>query len=80
VNDLTAYADILERDCRRLHAEFVEHRDSLISCVKAVRDDLVPALTTAERRQARVSRPRRISVAQVRSAKGSAGTSRARAR
>ena len=29
VNDLTAYADSLERDCRRLHAGFVEHRDEL---------------------------------------------------
>lgn len=80
VNDLTAYADILERDCRRLHAEFVEHREALMTCVKEVRDDLVPALTTAERRQARVSRPRRTSAAHVRSAQGSPNTSRARTR
>lgn len=54
VNDLTAFADVLERACRRVHAEFVEHRDDLIGCVKEVRQQLVPALTTAPRRQARV--------------------------
>jgi CHAD domain-containing protein len=91
VNDLTAYADVLERECRRLHAEFVEQRDALINCVTAVRDDLVPTLTTAQRRQARVSRPRRMLAASGRAARGSpgppsrvalrrAGTSRARAR
>ena len=29
VNDLTAYADSLDRECRRLHAAFVEHRAEL---------------------------------------------------
>ncbi|HKY22176.1 MAG TPA: CHAD domain-containing protein [Vicinamibacterales bacterium] len=59
VNDLTLYADTLERECRRLHAAFVEHRDELAACVKAVRQNLVPALTTPPRRQARagVARP-----------------------
>jgi CHAD domain-containing protein len=55
VNDLTAYAETLERDCRRLHAAFVEHRNELADCVKEVRQQLVPALTTPSRRQARVS-------------------------
>jgi CHAD domain-containing protein len=59
VNDLTAYADSLERECRQLHAEFVEHRADLIECVKEVRHQLVPALTTAPRRQARVAATRR---------------------
>ena len=31
VNDLTAYADSLDRECRRLHADFVEHRAELAS-------------------------------------------------
>ena len=30
VNDLTAYADSLDRECRRLHAGFVEHRAELV--------------------------------------------------
>jgi CHAD domain-containing protein len=55
VNDLTAYADSLERDCRRLHAAFVEHRGDLVECVKQVRQHLVPSLTTPARRQARVT-------------------------
>jgi CHAD domain-containing protein len=55
VNDLSAYADSLERDCRRLHATFVEHREDLAECAKQVRQHLVPALTTSGRRQARVA-------------------------
>jgi CHAD domain-containing protein len=57
VNDLTAYADSLDRDCRRLHASFVEHREELAECVKEVRQHLVPALTTPARRQARIPGP-----------------------
>jgi CHAD domain-containing protein len=52
VNDLTAYADSLDRECRRLHAAFVEHRAELSSVVKDVRHHVVPALTTPSRRQA----------------------------
>jgi CHAD domain-containing protein len=59
LSDLTAYADVLERRCRKLHADFVEHRDGLIDCIHEVRFELVPALTTASRRQARVSKARR---------------------
>jgi CHAD domain-containing protein len=55
VNDLAAYADFLERDCRKLHAAFVERREELTDCVKQVRQQLVPALTTPARRQARVA-------------------------
>ena len=54
VNDLTAYADTLERGCRRLHAGFVEHRSELGDYIKEVRQQLIPALTTPSRRQARV--------------------------
>jgi CHAD domain-containing protein len=54
VNDLTAYADSLDRECRRLHAAFVESRGELISVVKQVRTQVVPALTTQHRRQASV--------------------------
>jgi CHAD domain-containing protein len=54
-DDLIAYADVLERDCRTLHAGFVEHRQELAECVRAVRQQLVPALTMPRRRQARVN-------------------------
>jgi CHAD domain-containing protein len=59
VNDLKAYADSLDRDCRRLHAAFVEHREELAGCVKEVRQYLVPALATPARHQARVASPGR---------------------
>lgn len=59
MNDLTAYADSLDRECRRLHADFVEHRAELASVVKNVRQQVVPALTTAGRRQAHVKGTRR---------------------
>ncbi len=52
VSDLTAYADSLDRECRRLHAGFVEHRAELVSVVKDVRHHVVPALATPPRRQA----------------------------
>jgi hypothetical protein len=57
VNDLKAYADTLDRDCRRLHAAFLEHREELAGCVKEVRQHLVPSLATPVRRQARVAGP-----------------------
>jgi CHAD domain-containing protein len=60
VNDLTVYADSLERECRRLHADFIEHRDSLISSLDEVVHDLVPSLTTATRHQASIARPTRL--------------------
>ena len=55
VNDLTAYADSLDRACRRLHADFVEHRAELAGVLKDVRHHVVPALTTPPRRQAHVA-------------------------
>lgn len=55
VGELTAYADTLERDIRRLHAGFVESRDVLFECVNDVRQNIVPALTTQRLRQARAS-------------------------
>jgi CHAD domain-containing protein len=55
VNDLAAYADLLERECRRLHADFVAHRDALLDCLDEVRFVIAPALTIATRRQARVA-------------------------
>ena len=62
VNDLTAYADSLDRDCRKLHADFVEHRAEASSVVKDVRHQVVPALTTPLRRQAHVAGPRTPSI------------------
>jgi hypothetical protein len=59
LGDVTAYADMLERECRRLHADFVAHRDGLLESLNEVKYGLVPALTTPLRRQARVSRARR---------------------
>jgi CHAD domain-containing protein len=58
VNELEAYADRLERECRRLHAAFVEHRQELLDSAKVVRHQLVPALTTPPRRQAQVAHAR----------------------
>jgi len=66
VNDLTAYADTLELECRRLHAGFVEHRDELAGCVKDVRQQLVPALATPPRLQARVAAARPVPRARTR--------------
>ncbi len=66
VNDLTAYADALERECRQLHAGFVEHRDELAGCVKDVRQQLVPALTTPPRLQARVAGARPVARSRTR--------------
>jgi CHAD domain-containing protein len=56
ITELTAYADSLERECRRLHADFLEHRDTLIDTLDEVKHELVPELTTPVRRQARVSK------------------------
>jgi CHAD domain-containing protein len=53
--ELGAYADALERDCRQLHAEFVEARETLFECIDEVRHNVVPALTTGRMRQARVA-------------------------
>lgn len=59
VSDLTTYADELERDCRRLHAAFVDRRHELEACVKEIQSQLIPLLTTAPRRQASVAAPAR---------------------
>jgi CHAD domain-containing protein len=58
VNELAAYADSLDRQCRRLHADFVEHRAELASVVKDVRHHVVPALATPPRRQAHIAAAR----------------------
>ena len=55
MGDLTVYADSLDRECRRLHAGFVDHRDQLAVVVKEVRQQIVPALTMPPRRQAHVT-------------------------
>ena len=58
--DLTAFADALERDCRQVHAEFVEHRDVMFECATDVRHQLVPAFSIARFHQARAgARPKR---------------------
>jgi CHAD domain-containing protein len=62
LDDLTAYTDSLERECRELHAGFVEHRAELASVVKDVRHQVVPALATPSRRQAHVTGSRRPAV------------------
>jgi CHAD domain-containing protein len=61
LNGLTAFADSLERQCRELHAEFVVHRDDMFEVVRQVHSALVPLLTTAHLRQARVASARRPS-------------------
>jgi CHAD domain-containing protein len=66
VNELAAYAEALERDCRRLHAEFVERRQDLMDLVKDVRLQIVPALTAPRRRQASVRAVRRPALPDVR--------------
>ena len=81
VNDLAAYADSLERECRRLHADFVEHRGELAAVARDVRHHIVPALTTLPRRQAHVSGTRRPPVGTtVSSPKGKRPPARARVR
>ncbi len=69
VNDLTAYADALDRECRKLHADFVEHRAELVFCRerRAPSDRACPHDATAAagacRRAARAlcpSAPRKI--------------------
>ena len=59
MTDLTAYADSLDRECRRAHAGFVEARGELVAAVRQIRQQVVPALTTPPRRQARVPGMRR---------------------
>ena len=54
-DDLNEYADSLDRECRRLHAGFVEYRGDLATAVKLVRQQIVPALTTSPRRQVHVN-------------------------
>jgi CHAD domain-containing protein len=55
VNDLAGYAEILEKSSRRMHADFVEHRDELEQVVKETRNQIVPSLTISQRRQAHAS-------------------------
>ena len=52
MGELTVYVDSLDRECRRLHAGFVEHRAQLAAVVREVRQQVVPALTMPPRRQA----------------------------
>ncbi|MCM3879633.1 MAG: CHAD domain-containing protein [Vicinamibacterales bacterium] len=66
ITDLTAYAEALERECRHLHADFLEHRDALVACLNEVKYELIPALTTPVRRQASVDKA-------LRTAKGAHG-------
>jgi CHAD domain-containing protein len=59
LGELAAYSDTLERDCRRLHAEFVEAREALFAGVEEIRRSLVPALITERRHQAHVTHTKR---------------------
>jgi CHAD domain-containing protein len=65
-NDLTAYADSLDRECRQLHADYVDRRFELVSVVKNVRHLVVPALATRPRRQAHVAGTRSAAVRPLR--------------
>jgi hypothetical protein len=65
-NDLTAYAESLDRECRQLHADYVERRSELMSVVKNVRHHVVPALATRPRRQAHAAGTRSASVRPLR--------------
>lgn len=60
VNDLASYAEQLDKECRRLHAAFIERREELSNMVKQVRLQVVPALTTVDKRQARVPAARSV--------------------
>ena len=60
VNDLTAYADSLDRECRKLHADFVEHRAEVVLCRerratsgRACPHDAASAAGACRRRRAR---------------------------
>jgi CHAD domain-containing protein len=65
--ELAAYADSLDRECRRLHAAFVERRGELAAATKDIRQHVVAALTTPARRQAHASaRPRQAGHAHAR--------------
>lgn len=64
--DLTAYADSIDQECRRLHAEFVDERDVLLKIANEVRQRLVPAVTTQRLKTARVARPRKGTGGRVR--------------
>jgi CHAD domain-containing protein len=59
-DDLTHYAESLDRECRRLHAGFVESRSELVSVVKQVRQHIVPALTTPRRHLSAVARSAKV--------------------
>jgi CHAD domain-containing protein len=59
LTELTAYAESLERECRALHAQFVDSRDTLFKAISDVRHTLVPALTTGRFHQARVTHTQR---------------------
>ncbi len=52
---LDEYAESLERECRRVHAGFMEGRGALLDAIRQVRLTLVPALTAAHRRPARAT-------------------------
>jgi CHAD domain-containing protein len=58
-NELTMYADWLDVECRRLHADYVERRAEIASVVKDVRHQVVPSLAAPSRRQAPVAGLRR---------------------
>jgi CHAD domain-containing protein len=57
--ELTDCADTLERECRALHAQFVDGRDVLFKTVQEARRTLVPSLTTRHFHQARVTTTQR---------------------
>jgi CHAD domain-containing protein len=56
--ELTAYAESIEQESHRLHAEFVGGREALLKLTKEVRERLVPAATTQRLKPARVTTTR----------------------
>lgn len=54
LGDVAAYAESIEQESRRLHAEYVGQREALLKLTLDVRERLVPALTTQRLKPARV--------------------------
>jgi CHAD domain-containing protein len=59
-NDLADYADSIDRECRKLHAGFVEARGDLATVLKLVRQQIVPALAVPRRHLSAVARSAKV--------------------
>lgn len=63
---LVGLATVLEGECRRIHGEFLAHREPLADTLRAIRRDIVPALLGTERRVLRAGLPRAESASRSR--------------